>query len=146
MNKTVANQNYLDLLKETLTASVYPESSWIIIRPRRGSGIFGPVKNFIINRLAHSNIALVKRIPYDPIRREEGKDWPLFGYSMIGHKRLENIEACIRSIVADGIDGDFVECGVWRGGASIFARAVLLQLGEGHRGVWLADSFEGMPI
>ena len=70
----------------------------------------------------------------------------MFGYSMIGHRRLENIQACLRSVVSAGVDGDFVECGVWRGGASIFAKAVLNSLGEKNRMVWLADSFEGMPV
>ncbi|MFM9043882.1 MAG: TylF/MycF/NovP-related O-methyltransferase, partial [bacterium] len=39
----------------------------------------------------------------------------------------------------------FIECGVWRGGASIFARGVLDAYGEFDRKVWLADSFRGLP-
>jgi hypothetical protein len=41
----------------------------------------------------------------------------------------------------NGVAGDFVECGVWRGGASIFARACL----NPSRKVWLYDSFDGLP-
>ena len=37
------------------------------------------------------------------------------------------------------------ECGVWRGGASIFAKAVLAAHGEAGRGVHLVDSFAGLP-
>lgn len=70
----------------------------------------------------------------------------MFGYSMVGHRRLDNIEQCIRSVVQDHIAGDFVECGVWRGGASIFAKGVLNSLNVTDRKVWLAGSFEGMPV
>lgn len=70
----------------------------------------------------------------------------MFGYSMVGHRRLENVEHCIRSVLDRSIQGDFVECGVWRGGASIYARAVLNALGATDRTVWLADSFEGLPV
>lgn len=36
------------------------------------------------------------------------------------------------------------ECGVWRGGASIFAKAVLTAYGS-QRDVHLVDSFQGLP-
>ena len=36
--------------------------------------------------------------------------------SMIGYKSFNNIENCIRDIVNNNIDGDFIETGVWRGG------------------------------
>lgn len=69
----------------------------------------------------------------------------MVGFTMAGHKRLDNIRACIETVLADGIPGDFVECGVWRGGCAIFARAVFQVHGVTDRKVWLADSFEGMP-
>eukprot|EP01105_Mastigella_eilhardi_P002280 TRINITY_DN1278_c0_g1_i4.p2 TRINITY_DN1278_c0_g1~~TRINITY_DN1278_c0_g1_i4.p2 ORF type:complete len:336 (-),score=77.90 TRINITY_DN1278_c0_g1_i4:49-1056(-) len=77
--------------------------------------------------------------------RMEGKDWPVFGLTMVGGRRMENIEWALRKVVGEGVPGDFMECGVWRGGASIFARAVLDTLGEDGRKVILADSFEGLP-
>merc|ERR1712003_435170 len=44
------------------------------------------------------------------------------------------------------VPGGFVETGTWRGGVSIFARAVQKALGEGERrDVWVADSYEGLP-
>jgi O-methyltransferase len=48
-------------------------------------------------------------------------------------------------VVADEIEGDLIEAGVWRGGASILMRATLDALGEAERPVWLADSFQGFP-
>jgi O-methyltransferase len=40
--------------------------------------------------------------------------------------------------------GAFVECGVWRGGASFLMADVLLRMGD-NRPIWMLDSFEGMP-
>jgi O-methyltransferase len=77
--------------------------------------------------------------------RAEGKDWPLDGLTMIGLKRLDDLQACVESVVEDEIEGDLIEAGVWRGGASILVRATLDSLGAGGRTLWLADSFEGFP-
>lgn len=65
--------------------------------------------------------------------------------SMITLARFDNIRSCIESILHDGTPGDFIEAGVWRGGAAIFMRAVLKAHGITDRSVWAADSFEGLP-
>jgi hypothetical protein len=64
---------------------------------------------------------------------------------MIGQKRLVNIEWALRFVIANNIPGDFIECGVWRGGGSIFARAVLKVFNIKNRHVWVVDSFQGLP-
>src|SRR5262249_39566045 len=58
---------------------------------------------------------------------------------------LDNIQHCIENVIRDGVAGDLIETGVWRGGACIFMRAVLKACGDNTRTVWLADSFEGLP-
>ena len=65
--------------------------------------------------------------------------------SMLPLARFDNIEDCVKSILGDGVPGDLIETGVWRGGASIFMRAVLKAYGVTDRVVWVADSFEGLP-
>jgi len=50
----------------------------------------------------------------------------------------------VSRLVEDGIPGDFVECGVWKGGSS-FLMALLARELESERTVWLFDSFEGLP-
>ena len=45
----------------------------------------------------------------------------------------------------DGVEGDLIEAGTWRGGASILMRATLDALGAPDRTVWVADSFQGFP-
>jgi O-methyltransferase len=78
-------------------------------------------------------------------RRLEGNDWPLRGLTMVGLKRLDDLEACIGDLIASEVPGDLIEAGVWRGGAAIFMRAALLAYGAPQREVWLADSFRGLP-
>jgi O-methyltransferase len=79
------------------------------------------------------------------VLRARGSDWPFSGLTMVGLKRLDDLQACIESVVADRIEGDVIEAGAWRGGASILARATLDSLGAEDRTVWAADSFRGLP-
>lgn len=65
--------------------------------------------------------------------------------SMLPLSRIDNIEQCARDVVARDVPGDFIETGVWRGGATIYMRAILKALGVRDRTVWVADSFEGLP-
>lgn len=64
---------------------------------------------------------------------------------MIGLRRLDNLQHCIETVLADDVAGDLLEAGVWRGGAAIFMQAVLTVHGATDRAVWLADSFAGVP-
>lgn len=77
--------------------------------------------------------------------RVNGIDWPAHGMTMVGLLRLDDLQRCVESVVADGVEGDLIEAGTWRGGASILMRATLNSLGQADRTVWLADSFNGFP-
>lgn len=77
--------------------------------------------------------------------REAGMDWPRHALTMIGRKRLDNIQECVTRVLQDGVPGDLLEAGVWRGGATIFMRAILNAYGDTSRSVWVADSFRGLP-
>ncbi len=77
--------------------------------------------------------------------REIGLDWPSRAYTMIGRQRLRNFRDSIENAIANAVPGDIVEAGVWRGGASIMARAVLACRNITDRNVYLADSFAGLP-
>lgn len=82
---------------------------------------------------------------FDPVLREYGWDWPSVAHTMIGEKRLENVRRLAESVIGNGVKGDFIETGVWRGGACILMRGVLDAHCIKDRCVWLADSFEGLP-
>ncbi len=64
---------------------------------------------------------------------------------MIGSRRLENLQACAEHVLANDVPGDFIETGVWRGGAVILLRGVLEAYDVRDRVVWVADSFAGLP-
>jgi hypothetical protein len=92
-----------------------------------------------------NTIYAVEDTSCDPIAREKGQVWPRVGHTMIGTKRLENIHFCMRRVLEQNVPGDFLEAGVWRGGSTIFMRAVLKAYGDTKRKVWAADSFAGLP-
>jgi hypothetical protein len=48
-------------------------------------------------------------------------------------------------IVKEEVPGDVIECGVWKGGVTIFMKAYLEVYQTKNRAVWIADSFEGVP-
>lgn len=77
--------------------------------------------------------------------RNEGKDWPSIAHTMIGAKRLHNTRILTERVLTEGIPGNFIETGIWRGGACILMRAVCAAYGDITRRVFCADSFEGLP-
>lgn len=77
--------------------------------------------------------------------RKTGGDWPRLALSMIGWERMTNLERCCERALFDCVPGDFIEAGVWRGGATIFMRAILAAHQDSSRRVFVADSFAGLP-
>ncbi len=82
---------------------------------------------------------------FDLNTRLLGRDWPLQAHSMIGKLRMDNLRASVEYVIAQNIPGDFIETGIWRGGACILVRAIFAAHGISDRIVWCADSFEGLP-
>ena len=140
---------YLDLLKRVLRRTGFAEERHtpLFAPPLRGRSrplrakVFRPIERL----LARRGLELVRTRRDDPALRVEGKDWPSQAETMVGVKRLDNVEHCLARELRDGVPGDLMEAGVWRGGACIFMRAVLRAYGDNDRVVWLADSFEGLP-
>lgn len=138
-------QLYLDLMKKTLVD--YYQGDELVIIP--ANEIERPADPQLIHELQkflnRQNLQLARSVPFDPAKRSVGLDWPSQAESMIGLKRLENIQECAEYILNHKIDGDFIETGAWRGGACIFMRAILKAYGITDRKVFVADSFEGLP-
>ena len=95
--------------------------------------------------LGFFNFQLVKSVNYEEEQRVNGMIMPMYAHTMIGLKRLDNIQFCVEKVIQDNIGGDLIEAGVWRGGASIFMRAILATYGITDRRVFVADSFRGLP-
>ena len=136
---------YLDLMKKTLTHSLWTERN----RSIDPSTMPRTAKRFVISTLtsllAQFGIGIVRVIPADPNLRILGEDWPEYAHTMVGLKRLDNIQECVNAIVLEDVPGDLIETGVWRGGSVIFMRALLKAHGIIDKIVWVADSFCGLP-
>ncbi|MCC7530719.1 MAG: class I SAM-dependent methyltransferase [Candidatus Melainabacteria bacterium] len=65
--------------------------------------------------------------------------------TMLPMARIENLRNCIINTIERSVPGDLIETGVWRGGATIFMRAILKAYEVSDKIVWVADSFEGLP-
>jgi hypothetical protein len=65
---------------------------------------------------------------------------------MIGRARLDSLQAALDYVREERIAGDLIECGVWRGGACIFMAGYLRAFGMESRRVFVADSFDGLPV
>ena len=55
-------------------------------------------------------------LPFDLAKRETAKDWPSQAHTMIGTRRLDNVQELVTAAIAAGTPGDLIETGVWRGG------------------------------
>lgn len=142
-NSLSPEELYLDLLKKCLTRYGFSER-YETYEPRRGSlkrALYAPIRFLLGLR----RFELVRAKSYNPHHRAEGRDWPLEAETMIGLRRLDNLQFCITDLIRRQVPGDFIETGVWRGGASIFMRAMLKVYGDATRTVWVADSFQGLP-
>jgi O-methyltransferase len=131
---------YLEHLKRCLTGSLDSEVLVPVARPR------GVAKRLAYDLIRRRGLELARRAKVDHAVIKEGREWPpLDELTLIGFKRLENIRQCAEEVLLGGIPGDFIEAGVWRGGAGIFMKAILVAHREREKRLWLADSFQGIP-
>lgn len=78
--------------------------------------------------------------------RDGGNDWTFAGETMTGQKRLDNVHALLKDVIENKVLGDYIETGVWRGGSSILAKALLEVLEPNSRRLsYVCDSFMGLP-
>ncbi|OGJ56307.1 hypothetical protein A3D88_01455 [Candidatus Peribacteria bacterium RIFCSPHIGHO2_02_FULL_52_16] len=154
IEKTDTTDLYLSLIKKCLTDTLHIEKGFDDKRRVYRNNSYS-LKQFIMNgilRVLESRRMHVYYIRNENLSKERmlakrntGKDWPKFAETMIGLSRLDNIQHCAETVLHENIPGDFIETGVWRGGATIFMRAILMAYGIKNRTVWVADSFEGLP-
>ncbi len=144
-SKDTNASRYLDLLKRCLTYSLWPEDHRRYDITQYGSAASRLLRRTLQHQLQRRGLEVMQVVPYDASTREYGRDWPPSAHTMIGMRRLESLQECIETIIAEDVPGDLIETGVWRGGASMFMRAVLAAHGVTDRRIWVADSFAGLP-
>jgi O-methyltransferase len=156
-------QRYLTLLKKSLLDELYIENEarlvYVVLCALSGAAI----EEEVIRNIERRRPDIVGRLQQT---RQQGEISFIWGirqpdgttrevnirnvsetyHTMIGHKRLDNIQSLLDVIVRDDIPGDLIETGVWRGGATIFMRGYLAARGITDRRVWVADSFAGLPV
>ena len=96
----------------------------------------------------------VRRMGYDVVRyRELPRDLDprvativreASEFTMTSLQRILSLCEAVRYIVENQIEGDVVECGVWRGGSMLAAIKALQLYGDVDRTCRLYDTFEGM--
>ncbi len=138
---------YLDLLKRVLTYSLWGTQCYKI--DDIGYNIFQNLEmvkeaNNIINQLGQ-NLKLTLNVPINGSQIMEGEGWPAQAHTMVGMKRLQNVQDCLIDTIINNVEGDVIETGVWRGGTCIFMKGILEVFGIKDKKVWVADSFEGIP-
>jgi O-methyltransferase len=67
------------------------------------------------------------------------------GVTMLGAHKLDTLRYCTEICLKQGIAGDIIETGVWKGGATIYFAGILKAYGNTSKKVFVADSFEGLP-
>jgi len=156
---------YLDLLKRCLTRSLFKD-----VHQHHGPAhpgrdqllrlLYKPVRiardqvyavlvhhapRPALKRLLHVFAPISYQVRQHDLGRVIEDEYPAEAETMIGLARLDNLQYCITDVLQRRVPGDLIETGVWRGGATIFMRAVLKAYGDTRRTVWVADSFQGLP-
>ncbi len=64
--------------------------------------------------------------------------------TMTGRERVEALIRAVEYLTVNSIEGDFAECGVWRGGSILAMILTLRRLNDRSRRIWAYDTFAGM--
>jgi hypothetical protein len=138
-----AAARYLDLLAGCLTRDLFLDEEVRNVDLREWPGELDAEE---LRALLRDRSWRLVRPGADRETRAVGKAWPPHAEPMVGRARLANVLDCTSRALADGVPGDLVETGVWRGGTAIYLRAILSALEDSMRRVWACDSFEGLPV
>jgi O-methyltransferase len=144
---SMMRRRYLQLLKKALVNLIYPEHElrlrYLEAMPSTGDslGVQRALRDLRYADAASFAELVACKQDGQNFRRAVTRD----AHTMVGLRRLDNIEWCAAQVFADSVEGDFLEAGVCQGGASIFMRALQVAYEQEHRRMWVADSFEGLP-
>jgi O-methyltransferase len=130
---------YLDLLKMSLTNTAHRRAELVEVRPSTW------LRTRVARWIRSAGFVLAREHANAADARARGLDNNPNADTMIGLRRLDNIQRCVERALEDRVAGDLIEAGVWRGGAAAFMRAILRAHDVRDRTVWVADSFAGLP-
>lgn len=122
MNSPDLRTRYLDLLEKSLLDGIYGE-----------------------DRLAMRLRALRQRLRHPYATRRFPLLVPARAHTAIGPTRLRHLRNLVERTIREDVPGDYIETGVWRGGACILMKGVLAAHNVFDRLVYCADTFSGLP-
>lgn len=94
---------------------------------------------------------------YDIVKLNKADRWPIDfeeahkkiiqkvrPYTMTSHERIFGLVEAVKYLAKNNIQGDIVECGVWKGGSMLAIAEALITMNEKNRDLYLYDTYEGM--
>jgi len=157
--KTI-QQRYLDLIKSAILNELYPELEAQLLYTVLCAAHQQPVQLDLfwqartdaslrdaVARAKQHGETIHLRLAPGHVRRDQPdlRNYTEYAHSMVGRRRLDHLQQCVEQVLSEGIPGDLLEAGVWRGGCCLLMRAVLAAHDISDRVVWAADSFAGVP-
>jgi hypothetical protein len=125
-------------------------------RARAGMPRLTSARRFVVRTvrrtLTKRGLSLVRAVPYMrlPLPRDCDDETAetiiaVSPYTLTSPDRVMGLCLAVRYLVASRIEGDIVECGVWRGGSIMAIARTLLSLGVTDRDIYMYDTFTDMP-
>ena len=105
--------------------------------------------------------SLVRKLGYDFVRYDKDRrhNFPadfesrhieiierVIPYTITSHERIYALIESVRYVLRNDTKGDFLECGVYKGGSMMTIALTLISEGVRDRDLYLFDTFEGMPV
>lgn len=91
---------------------------------------------------------IIKESSFDPVMAKDESFNEIYrkckSFTMTSKERIYALYKSVKYIVDNNIKGDFVECGVYKGGSAMVIAYTLLQLNDKKRKIYLYDTYEGM--
>lgn len=94
-------------------------------------------------RLTNKSAPDYETLDFTPEEREDIK--AVSPFTMTSPARMVTLSRCVEHLVRYAMEGDIVECGVWRGGSMMLVARKLLRMQAPDRNLFLFDTFDGMP-
>ena len=128
-SSTAMADRYLALLRKCLTRD-FPEASY---------GEIPPNCRTVAKRIRYAGYQAANRL-LRPLKLLLVQKSRPCGETMMGMGALNNLHACMDTVTREGVSGDFVETGVWRGGGTMYMRAFLDAHDILERCVWVCGA------
>lgn len=139
---------YLDLLKKSLLNELYLDNELRITYLKQCLNQGDPYSSEVLHNITEhlsGTFNELKSSKYEGYFLNRSIENVGYSHTMMGSLRLNNLHQCLDHIRLKQVPGDFIECGVWRGGGCIFMAGYLKTYAMQNRNIYVADSFDGLP-